>query len=37
MWKGEWKFYVFIWPGGVVWLLIAAALIVNLVGVLWCR
>jgi len=21
MWKGEWKFYAFIWPGG--WILLA--------------
>ncbi len=30
MWKGEWKFYVFIWPGGLVWLLGLLAVIVAL-------
>jgi hypothetical protein len=34
MWKGEWKFYVFIWPGGMFWLFIALVLTVTLVGLL---
>jgi hypothetical protein len=34
MWKGEWKFYALVWPGGV--LLILALGLVGVVVLGWC-
>jgi hypothetical protein len=32
MWKGEWKFYAFVWPGGLVWALILIFVAINIIG-----